>query len=154
MFARSPVSERSSRFRTSAACITVTNVRPLNAMPADAFLANDKGCRDEQCGANQTTGRLEDRLVTHFAPPKRGIRLVGILSHRRAVLGCGCHSLSCRLRKTNRNALPHVLIVYSVCAEPIISRPTCTATFRRRCGRNPACARRTSAATGRNEWQG
>src|SRR5215467_4491184 len=39
MFARSRVSERSSRFRTSAACITVTNVRPLNAMPADAFLA-------------------------------------------------------------------------------------------------------------------
>src|SRR5215469_5676358 len=42
MFARSPVSERSFRFRTSAACITVTNVRPRNAMPADAFLANDK----------------------------------------------------------------------------------------------------------------
>jgi hypothetical protein len=38
---RSRVSERSSRFRTLAACITVTNARQRNAMPADAFLAND-----------------------------------------------------------------------------------------------------------------
>jgi hypothetical protein len=41
MFGRSRVLERSSRFRTSAACITVTNARQRNAMPADAFLAND-----------------------------------------------------------------------------------------------------------------
>jgi len=41
MFGRSRVSERSSRFRTSAACITVTNARQRNAMPADVFLAND-----------------------------------------------------------------------------------------------------------------
>jgi hypothetical protein len=33
---------RSSRFRTSAACITVTNARQRNAMPADVFLANDR----------------------------------------------------------------------------------------------------------------
>ena len=39
---RSRVLEGSSRFRTSAACITVMNALQRNAMPADAFLANDR----------------------------------------------------------------------------------------------------------------
>src|SRR5215469_17863412 len=42
MFGRSRASERSSRFRTSAACITATNARQRNDMPADAFLANER----------------------------------------------------------------------------------------------------------------
>jgi hypothetical protein len=41
MHGRSRVSEESSRFRTSAACITVMNALQRNAMPANAFLAND-----------------------------------------------------------------------------------------------------------------
>src|SRR5262249_55809053 len=41
MHGRCRVSEGSSRFRTSAACITVMNALQRNAMPANAFLAND-----------------------------------------------------------------------------------------------------------------
>jgi hypothetical protein len=40
--ARSRVSEGSSRFRTSAACITDMNELPRNGVPADALLANDR----------------------------------------------------------------------------------------------------------------
>src|SRR5215469_3229171 len=43
MFARSRVSERSSRFRTSAACITVTNVRPLNLYACGHFWRTTPG---------------------------------------------------------------------------------------------------------------
>src|SRR5215472_16960331 len=57
MHGRSRVSEGSSRFRTTAACITVMNALQRNAMPADAFLANDSieiavRCRRQPCNTS------------------------------------------------------------------------------------------------------
>src|SRR5215471_21245503 len=66
MQGRSRVSEGSSRFRTSEACITVMNALQRNAMPADAFVANDT--RRLQC----LMADLMDDVVHH---------VVGTLDH-------------------------------------------------------------------------
>src|SRR5215467_16205223 len=57
MFGRSRVSERSSGFRTLAACITVTNARQRNAMPADAFWGTTGSLRRER-GLRRSAERL------------------------------------------------------------------------------------------------
>src|SRR6516164_11173172 len=72
MFGRSRVSERSSRFHTSAACITATNARQRNAMPADAFLAKDKRARIARARDSVLVLNIAERRIERLAGIKLG----------------------------------------------------------------------------------
>src|SRR6516162_846440 len=95
MFGRSRVSERSSGFRILAACIIVTNARQRNAMPADAFLANDS--------VHQSGDRAGNWLTREQARLARSAR---DRNHRRkrdrAILAV---LLGCALRRSELAAL-------------------------------------------------
>src|SRR5215471_13684205 len=66
MFGRSRVSERSSGFRILAACIIVTNARQRNAMPADAFLANDRIWKSLNIWRAESTNSISRRNTTNL----------------------------------------------------------------------------------------
>jgi hypothetical protein len=65
MHGRSRVSEGSSRFRTSAACITVMNALQRNAMPADAFFGERQELEEEERAKLAPSAR---HLLDHSMP--------------------------------------------------------------------------------------